>query len=532
MGFRCRYMKIVIDGITLKPDDSLERIGEILATRYGLGRDDPYEIIRKSLDARRKDRIHYRFRVAVEVPDEAGKAILSLPEVSCYRPLTLGPPRRRLHGLKAYIAGTGPAGLFCALRLIEAGAEVEIFERGKRVEERARDIATLEERGTLNPESNVLFGEGGAGAYSDGKLTARTQSPESRWLFERLVSFGAPSAILYEAKPHLGTDALEGIIKAIRRRLLEAGARINFSEAVTDLIIRDGLLAGFLTSRGKEYTAGMLVLAVGHSARDTYEMLERRGVAIAQKGFAVGVRIEHPAEIINRIQYGDSHYGSLLPAAEYALAWTDPGSGRGVYTFCMCPGGRVINSSSEHGRLCLNGMSYAARDLPFSNAAVVVAVHPREFGDDVLAGMAFQRMLEEAAFTAGGGDFRAPAQRLTDFLADRENRSIPSVSYRPGVRPASVRTYLPQWLAAVLAEGFKQFGRRMKGFITDEAVVFGVETRTSSPARVVRGDDFQSVTVRGLFPIGEGSGYAGGIVSSAVDGIRCADRIAAMVRPT
>ncbi|MBN1495188.1 MAG: hypothetical protein JXA07_00365 [Spirochaetes bacterium] len=516
-------MKLLVDNVVLDPGDTIERIRDILIKRFGV--DCPYSIERKSLDARKKKEIVYRYRVVIEVPDDRAAALLAHKDISLYTRKEFPAPARVRHPVTVHIAGTGPAGLFCGLRLIRAGARVEIFERGKPIEERMKDIEVLELQGILDERSNVLYGEGGAGTYSDGKLTTRIRKPEIDWLFGTLVDCGAPSTILYEAKPHLGTDRLRGIVKRIREEILSSGSQINFNESIDDLIISDGSLAGFVTSKGREIVSSRLVLAIGHSARDTYAMLERQGVRLEKKGFAMGIRIEHPAELIDDIQYGKSRYRDRLPVADYMLTYANRATGRGVYSFCMCPGGRVINSSSEQGRLCTNGMSFSKRDHPFSNAAIVVTVTPEDFSDMVLGGILFQRDIEQAAYDAGGGMFTAPAQRVTSFLQGKADTELPPASYRPGVFPAGLDRLFPAWLVDELKEGIRQFDRKMKGFASEQALLIGVETRTSSPVRITRGPDGQSVGVRGLYPVGEGAGYAGGIVSSAVDGIRCADCI-------
>jgi uncharacterized protein len=518
-------MKIVIDSIVLRPGRPEQEIGEALAQRLGIAAVPPYTILRKSLDARKRSDIVYRYRVACDLPDEAVRKLIDAGEAAPYTEHAVGPAPVLRPECSVLIIGSGPAGLFCALRLIEAGARVEVLERGKPVEERIKDIEELESRGVLNERSNVLFGEGGAGTYSDGKLTTRTRKPEIDWVFRTLVAHGAPSSILYEAKPHLGTDRLRGILRSIRGAIQEAGSSISFNESADDFIVHNGSIAGIVTGGGREVRSEKVVLAIGHSARDTYAMLLQRGVSLEKKGFAAGIRIEHPAALINRIQYGDSPYRDILPAAEYALTFNDAATGRGVYSFCMCPGGRVINSSSEQEMLCTNGMSFSKRNHPFSNAAIVVTISPDDSAGGPLDGIDFQRMLESSAFRSGGGLFHAPAQRVTSFISGRLDTDLPEVSYRPGVVPARLDRALPGWLVDAMKQALPAFGRSMKGFITDQAVFIGAETRTSSPVRIVRDESFQSVSVRGLYPVGEGAGYAGGIVSSAVDGVRCADRI-------
>ncbi|HOT43262.1 MAG TPA: hypothetical protein PLM53_01010 [Spirochaetota bacterium] len=518
-------MKLLVDAITLNPGEDQSLLKERVREIYGIDREFDLTIARKSLDARKKDRIVYRYRVIIDIEDAAGKSLLTKSGISVYeQKIVPAIPRKKIEE-RVLIAGSGPAGLFCALRLIEAGAAVEIFERGKAVEERMRDIEMLERQGVLNERSNVLFGEGGAGTYSDGKLTSRTRRPEIDWFFTMMVECGAPPSILYEAKPHIGTDRLRVIVAAIRRMIVSSGSQVHFNESVDDIIVYGGSLRGVITSQGREVTGSRLVMAIGHSARDTYEMLSSRGVALERKGFAMGVRIEHPAELINEIQYGRSPYRDQLPAADYALTAVNRSSGRGIYSFCMCPGGRIINSSSEQERLCTNGMSFSKRNHPFSNAAIVVTVSPDDFGADALGGISLQRAAEADAYAGGGGSFTAPAQRVTSFLSGMIDAELPPVSYRPGVVPADLARHLPAWLADELKTGLAQFDRKMKGFVSNSGVLVGVETRTSSPVRITRNSNFQSVAVRGLYPVGEGAGYAGGIVSSAVDGIRCADAI-------
>lgn len=524
-------MKLVFDDIVLSPTEAEARLGAIIAGRYGIGIPAEICILKKSLDARHKRHIVYRYRILAEIPDAAARALLKHRGVSPFSP---GPPApamiTKASGLEVIIVGAGPAGLFCALRLIEAGAKVTILERGAPVEERLHDIKALKATGVLRPESNVLFGEGGAGTYSDGKLTTRIHKPETGWFFRTLVTCGAPETILYEQKPHLGTDRLVQILIRIRERILTSGSKIVFHARVDDFLYEHGKLRGVMTRDGQACRAASVVLATGHSARDVYALLLSRGFALDKKGFAVGLRIEHPRALIDAIQYGPLAEGSLLPSAEYTLAVKHRATGRGVYSFCMCPGGEVINASSEQNRLCINGMSYSARDSEFSNAALVVSVHPSDLPEHPLSGLEWQRFLEAGAFTAGGFGFTAPAQRITSFLEGRLDTDLPESSYQPGLR-AALHTYLPDWITEELKRALRFFDDRMRGFITREGVLIGVETRTSSPVRVTRDANYEAINHPGLFPIGEGAGYAGGIVSSAVDGIRAADAIVMKMRP-
>jgi len=521
-------MKIQIDNIVCGPEEPESGLPARVRLQYNLGDATPVTILRRSLDARRKNRVVYRYRVCVEVSDDEAGRLLVMPDIAEYRaPETLS-KARPARDLSVLVVGAGPAGLFGALRLAGAGADVTIVERGRGVEERMEDIGALERDGVLNPESNVLFGEGGAEAYSDGKLTTRIRKPEIEYFLRSLIEFGAPPEIAYETRPHLGTDRLRAMLENMRSRLTERGVRILFRVKAVDLVVSSGMVRGIVTSDGNEITADAVLLATGHSARDVYGMLHRRGVALEQKGFAVGTRVEHPSELVNFMQYGRAALRHNLPPADYFLAYNDPASGLGVYTFCMCPGGEVVNSSSEHGALCVNGMSYSARDGAFSNAAVVVTVKPERLAAGPLAGVDFQRMIEERAFVLGGGNFTAPAQTVESFLGGRAAETLPAVSYRRGAAPAMLAHAFPEWIAEALKQGLAFFNTKMKGFTGPEGVLIGAETRTSSPVRILRGDDMQAPGLQGLFPAGEGAGYAGGIVSSAVDGIRAADAILAI----
>jgi len=520
-------MKIQIDNITLSPDRKEQEISRILSERYLITDLQGFRIIKKSLDARDKGNILYRYRVVVEINEDQALTLLKHENVTTYEEQPLSIPVIHKPGGPVIIVGSGPAGVFCALRLVEAGIKVTILERGKSVDERMKDISLLEKSGSLNEESNVLFGEGGAGTYSDGKLTARTRLPESHWFFRQMIHHGAPESILYEAKPHIGTDRLRSIIKGIRATIISNGSDILFQERVSDLMVSGSSIAGVRSSKGEEFAGAAVVLATGHSTRDIYGLLHEQNISLEKKGFAVGVRIEHPVQLINDIQYGKSRFKNILPAAEYILTFNNKQTGRGTYSFCMCPGGQVVNSSSEQEMLCVNGMSNSRRNAPFSNAALVVTVHPHDLAEDIMSGIELQRHIEKAAYISGGGGFTAPAQRVTSFVEHKIDVGLPAVSYRPGVRASTIDSYLPDWITEELRAALPLFNRKMKGFISGEAVLIGAETRTSSPLRIIRGEDFQSVSVKRLYPAGEGAGYAGGIVSSAVDGIRVADAIIA-----
>jgi uncharacterized FAD-dependent dehydrogenase len=412
------------------------------------------------------------------------------------------------------------------LRLAEYGLTATIIERGEPVEQRALTVQQFWKDGTLNPESNVQFGEGGAGTFSDGKLTCRSKDLLVPWILDKLAAFGAPPEVCYLAKPHIGTDRLRTVIAAIRNELLDKGFEIRFGCRMTNLTIKDGSVTAVIVNETEEISCEQLILATGHSARDTFELLERLQVPLQRKPFAMGLRVEHPQELMDRIQYGNQKQLNL-PAADYAVAWNNNTSGRSAYSFCMCPGGVVVGGSSEVGGVVTNGMSGQQRNTPFANSALVVNVREDDFeGPGPLAGVRLQRRWEQRAFELGGGQYRAPAQNLLDFLR-LPGKGAVKTSYRPGVCETELDTVLPQFIIETLREGIADFGRKLRGFVTAEATLIGIESRTSSPVRILRDSSFESVGVKGLYPAGEGAGYAGGIMSSAVDGIRIADCIAA-----
>ena len=421
------------------------------------------------------------------------------------------------------VVGAGPAGLFCALALAVRGARPIVVERGKPVEARERDVDRLEACGEMDPESNVLFGEGGAGAFSDGKLTCGLNSPHIRTVLGTLVRCGAPEEILVAQRPHIGTDELRRVLVGVRAALRRLGAEVRFETRLTGLILREGRIAGArLTGAAgeEELATDTVCLAIGHSARDTFEWLCSLGLPMQQKPFAIGVRIEHLQRDIDRAQYGPSAGHPALPPAEYKLNAPTP-DGRGVYTFCMCPGGRVINASSEPGGVNVNGMSRHARDGRNANAAVLVGVRPDDFGGEhPLAGVYLQRRIEQAAFRCAGGALRAPCQRVGDFLAGCPSASLGSVAptYLPGVTPGDMRAFLPEFITDDLRLALPKLGQRLKGFDHPDALLTGPETRSSAPVRILRNPRRESA-IAGLYPLGEGAGYAGGIVSAAVDGL-------------
>ncbi len=525
-------MPLILSNLVLDFREDEDSVKERLVRRFRLSEDEIscFRVIRKSLDARKKSSIRFVWTVEFSVTDENaffGK-FGDDPDIRQVMK-TEAPVFPRVGGdKKIVIAGMGPAGLFAAVRLSEYGLTATLAERGKPVEERLRDVQAFWSRGELDPESNVQFGEGGAGTFSDGKLTTRVRDENLRYVLEKLVRFGAPPEILYLGKPHIGTDRLRQVVREMRKSLEKSGFEILFRHKLTDFARSGDRLASVVLNDRRELPCDYLVLAPGHSARDTYEMLLRRSIVIEKKPFAIGLRVEHPQELINRIQYGIPGH-PRLPAADYALAYNNPRTGRSVYSFCMCPGGVVVAGASESGMVVTNGMSNYRRNAPFANSALVVPVDAHDLpGLDPLAGVEFQRHWERRAFLAGGGDYHAPAQNLMSFLGKGPAGNAVS-TYRPGFREADLNETLPGYVTETMREGIIYFDRKMRGFVTADATLTGVETRTSAPVRIVRGEDMQSVTLKGLFPVGEGAGYAGGIVSAALDGIRAADVIARMI---
>ena len=524
---------IVVHNVRLAIGQREEDLSGLAAALFGVEADEikSFRVVRKSLDARRERPPEYNYIIEVWFKDEP-KAIAHAVTSVKYaiveeKAVTSLPPR---HGLKPskrpVVVGCGPAGLFAALTLAECGIAPILLERGRAVEDRLRDIRAFWDRGELDPESNVQFGEGGAGTFSDGKLTMRSRSDKSDRIKQILVELGAPSEILVEAKPHIGSDRLRPVLIRLRQRLRDLGCEVAFQSRVTDILIRGERMVGVVVNGRDEIETDHLVWAAGQSGAANYELLVRSGIALAPKAFAMGVRIEHPQELINRIQYGKWCREPLLPPAEYSLTVKVEEIDRSVYTFCMCPGGYVIGSSSEEGGIVTNGMSDGQRDGAYANSAVVVTIRPEDFSSDhPLAGLEFRRMWEQRAFTAAGGGYSAPAQNLMDFLAAKKSHTLKPATFRPGVTPVVLDEVLPGFVARSLRRGFRGFEKKMPGFVTNEAVLIGVETRTSSPVRILRDEDGCSTSVAGFYPCGEGSGYAGGIISSAVDGIKAAESI-------
>ncbi len=521
-------MALILREIALELEESEDVLPHLVARQVGLPPSGVLrlKVLRRSFDARKKPRILKIFTVRFETRDEEGVLHRNRDNHRLARDedRRISPPNPlRGEKLPVLVTGMGPAGLFAALRLTQHGFRVLLVEQGRPVEERVTDVRNFWDGKGLDPESNVQFGEGGAGTFSDGKLTTRINDPWMRLVLETLVGFGAPEVILTDAKPHIGTDRLRLVLINFRRALLEKGVEIRYQTRLTELAMAGGEIGAGILNDVDEYSCGAVVLAPGHSARSTYEMLCRKGVRLESRPFAIGVRVEHPAALVDRIQYGVSGH-PLLPSAEYALRWNDEATGRGVYSFCMCPGGRVVLASSEPEGVVVNGMSFRRRDDVFSNSALVVSVRPADFGDlGPLGGIRFQKYWEKKAYHEGGGDYHAPAQNMMKFMG----RGVGPVTStcRPGVREADLERVLPDFVTEALRKALPRFGSRMPGFLTAEATLVGIESRTSAPVRIVRGEDGQSLSHPGLYPAGEGAGYAGGIMSAAVDGIRAAEHV-------
>ncbi|MEP2276563.1 MAG: FAD-dependent protein [Reichenbachiella sp.] len=431
------------------------------------------------------------------------------------------------------IIGTGPAGLFAALRCLELGAKPILFERGKDVQDRRRDLAKINKEHIVNPDSNYCFGEGGAGTYSDGKLYTRSKKRgDVRRILEMLVVHGASEDILKDTHPHIGTNKLPKVIADIRETIITCGGEIHFNSRVVDFIVNKGELKGVILANGERHEGEGVILATGHSARDIFELLKNKNITIESKPFALGVRVEHPQTLIDSIQYHCDHKGKYLPAAPYALTTQTRLNDiqRGVFSFCMCPGGFIVPSATAPGEVVVNGMSPSRRDSKFANSGIVVAIENDDLKDyhkhGDFAALAFQSEIEKKACEMTGGQQKAPAQRLSDFIGDQLSQNLPDCSYQPGLESTKLSDVLPTHIFKRLQLGFKDFGKKSKGYVTTEAVVVGVESRTSSPVHIPRkSDTWEHIQLKRLFPCGEGAGYAGGIMSAAIDGEKCAEKL-------
>ena len=507
----------------------------LIAKQTGIQNILSCKIAKRSVDARKKNNIRFLFSFDVTVQGNEAEVLKKskYPYLSLETPFFLPSVPKKSFARRPLVCGTGPAGMAAALVLAQAGANPIVLERGKMLQDRQKDVRSFWAGGALNPQDNVQFGEGGAGAFSDGKLNSGIKKDVYvRSFLENFVDCGAPEEILYVAKPHVGTDNLAVVVQRWREKVVALGGEYRFETTLDGLNIKNGRLTGVTVrladGRKDEILTDNLVLAIGHSARDTFEMLKRTGVLMERKAFAAGVRIEHRQSLINKIQYGREKPPAPLGAADYKLVIHLP-DGRTVYSFCMCPGGCVVGAASEENGVVTNGMSFYARDLDNANAAFLVNITPSDFEtEDVLAGVAFQRRLEQAAFLAGNKTYGAPVQRVEDFLNNRETKTFGEVSpsYKPAPVPADLRACLPEFMLAALKEGLIQADRKMRGYLCPDAVLTAVESRSSSPVRILRqADGFESVSCRGLYPCGEGAGYAGGIVSAGADGWKCAEKI-------
>ena len=530
-----------ITEVRLPIDHPEAMIRDAILERLGIRGDDlsGYTIFRRGTDARRRNRVTFIYTLDVETPreDEILARMAGDPSVTPAPDTRYRFVARASSPLKArpVVVGTGPCGLFAGLILAQSGFRPILLERGKTVRERTADTFRFWRRRDFNPESNVQFGEGGAGTFSDGKLYTQIRDPRhlARKVLTEFVNAGAPPEILYVSKPHIGTFRLVKVVEAMRKTIESLGGEIRFRTRVRDIDIRGGEVRSVVTDGGEKIPASHVILAIGHSARDTFEMLADRGVAMTAKPFSVGLRIEHPQALIDRARYGNQAGHPLLGAADYKLVH-HCANGRSVYSFCMCPGGTVVAATSEPGCVVTNGMSQYARSEQNANSAIVVGVAPEDYPGGPLSGIKFQRRWEQRAFVLGGENYDAPAQRVGDFLAGRPSTALGAVqpSYRPGVRLTDLETSLPDYAVTALREAIPAFDKKLKGFALDDAVLTGVETRTSAPLRIHRDEDGQSTGTRGLFPAGEGAGYAGGIVSSAVDGIKAAEAVAMAITET
>jgi uncharacterized FAD-dependent dehydrogenase len=534
-------MSIRVSNIRLPLDEPEGSLAEHLARALGIGMDGiaRWRILRKSLDARDKADLHFVYTAEVAVPEDeealivhAGQSRSRRIRVERYREpaFTMPPPGTRPLSSRPVVIGSGPAGLVAGYFLAAHGHRPLVLERGRPVRERIRDVRAFDQGGPLEPESNYLFGEGGAGTFSDGKLTCRGTGPDVRRVLELFAECKGRPSILYDYRPHLGSNRLPAVVKAIRRRIVALGGEVKFSCRVEDLDIHGGSLRGLGTSSGY-ISAPVAVLAIGHSARDTYAMLLARGVPLVPKPFQMGVRIEQLQETVNRVQYGTRRLEDRLGAADYSLVARGP---HDLFTFCMCAGGHVIPSVSAAGYFCTNGMSLSHRDSPFANSGLVVTVAPEHFGgQDPLAGVRLQATYERLAFELGRGDYSCPIQRIEDFEKNRPTAVAPPSSYtRGGVAPADIGALVPPLIRETLHHGLPILDRRWNGRFLNEATLVGPEARGSSPVRIVRDAvTLESPGIEGLYPVGEGAGYAGGIVSAAVDGLRAARAIVGKYRP-
>ena len=521
---------IAVSNLKLKPGEPEALLQQKAAKALGIApeRIETLTIRKKSLDARRKPELWYVYAVGVTVAGNEEKLAARCKTASVVQDVPYHVPRLEDCAERPVVVGFGPAGMFAALLLAKAGARPIVLERGEDVDRRCAKVEAFRAGGAFDPESNVQFGEGGAGTFSDGKLNTNTHDKRIRWVLEQFAAHGAPDRIVYDAKPHIGTDVLVDVVRAIREDVIALGGEVRFQHRVTGLEAKSGALTSLAvqTPDGEaRIETRRAILAIGHSARDTFRALHAAGIPMEPKPFSMGVRIEHRQDAVDQAQYGRPR-GDALPPADYSLnCRTEHGS---AYTFCMCPGGEVFAAASEEGGVVTNGMSRSKRDGVNANAALLVTLQPEDFpGSGVFAGMEWQRAIEQAAFRYGGGNYHAPAQRVGDFLSGVPSVGAGSVqpTYRPGVRWGAIDAVLPERITTVLREAIPALGRKLRGFDDPDAVLTAPETRSSSPVRIPRGEAYSSVALEGLYPCGEGAGYAGGIMSAAVDGMRCAEAV-------
>lgn len=525
-------MTIRINNLSLALEEDISLLIDKAAKKLKISKKEikNFKILRESIDARKKDNIKFNYSVELSCNMEeklvnrckSNDIILQVEEPN--EPLTMG-SKKLLH--RPVIVGMGPAGIFAGLLLARKGYKPVIFERGEDVDSRTKTVEHFWKSGELNTESNVQFGEGGAGTFSDGKLTTRIKDKRCDFVLQEFVKAGAPEDIAYSGKPHVGTDILKTVVKNIREEIRALGGEVHFNSKLEDIILQDNKIKAIKVN-GNEVPCEVLILAIGHSSRDTYEMLYNKGIFLSPKPFSIGVRIEHPQDFIDEAQYGKYAKHPKLRAADYRVAYTDKGLNRSVYSFCMCPGGEVVAAASEINRLVTNGMSYRKRDKENANSALVVSVAPQDFeGNSPLRGMEFQRYYETLAFKVGGGNYEAPIQLVGDFIKGEDSKKLGRVtpSYRLGWNFAKLDKCLPKYVVDMLKVGLDQFDKKIKGFAMEDAVLTGIETRTSAPVRIDRNEKGESISTRGLYPTGEGAGYAGGIISAAVDGLRIAEEI-------
>ena len=525
-----------IKELALSLDHTDNDLRRLVAATLGIAQDAlcKITIVRRSIDARARGSVMLIYTVDVLLSENVvvdrsvfnNKSVTPAPEKAYHFSVTA--PHTQT--TPPIVVGAGPCGLFAALLLARLGRRPVVIERGKPVRERMREVRAFWREGVLNPESNALFGEGGAGAFSDGKLATQIRDKEQRrdWIIRELIQAGAPEEIRFSSKPHIGTNNLIIVIQGIRATILELGGSIQYESRVTNLLLDQGRIRGVVVNDKEEICADQVLLATGHSARDTFDMLYENGVVMSPKAFSIGARIEHPQQLIDTSQYGKHAGHPRLGAAEYKAVWHCR-NGRSVYTFCMCPGGHVIAACNEPETVTTNGMSHFARKAPNANSGLLVGVTPDDYGNThPLAGVAFQRQWEKAAYVLGGGGYQAPVQLVGDLLAGRPSTGLGQVqpSYTPGVTPADLRNCLPQYVIDAWREAIPAIARRIRHFDLPDAVLTGVETRSSSPIRIERDATGQSISVRGLYPAGEGAGHAGGIMSAAMDGMRAAEQIA------